>query len=290
MDSETHLQSPAAQRDPDRARRFQEVVDPHLNTLYRTARRFARNRGDAEDLVQETLFKAWRSFDTFRPGTNPRAWLSRILRNAHYDGYRGQRRMAEVAEGVHVEDVEDMYLYTRVQNAEEFRQAGDPAAAFFSALTSDQVEAALRALRPQYREVFVLADLEGFSYREISEIVGIPEGTVMSRLSRARHQLQKALWEYCLSTGQCRAPAPSSPPTPPSADCRAACRQIYAHLGNALDAAAVAAIDQHLQRCRPCCDRFEFQRRLTATIRDVRGTPELPDRLQAQLRTIVARF
>jgi RNA polymerase sigma-70 factor (ECF subfamily) len=264
------------------------MVDAHINTLYRLALHFTRAREDAEDLVQDTLMKAWRSFDTFRPGTNIRTWLSTILRHAYFDRYRRGKREPETTD---IEAIDEFYLYGHVHAAEEFRrEAGDPQAAFFSALTSGQVAAALETLRPQYREVFVLADLEGFSYREISEIVGSPVGTVMSRLSRARHQLQRALWDYCVRTGQCRAPAVASDQPPLSPDCREACRQIYGYLDKTLDEAALSAVDQHLGHCRKCCDRLEFQRRLTAMIRDVLGTAVVPDRFQAQLHVVVARF
>jgi RNA polymerase sigma-70 factor (ECF subfamily) len=259
------------------------MADAHIHGLYRIALHLTHHRADAEDLVQDTLFRAWRSFDTFRPGTNARAWLATILRHAHFDRHRrDHHREMEVAD---VEDVDEWYLYRRVHDTDEFRETGDPAAAFFAALTSDQVTAALQALGPQFREVFVLADLERFSYPEISEILGIPEGTVMSRLSRARHRLQRALWDYCVRTGQCRAPAAAPLTVPPlEADCREACRQIYGYLDKTLDAAALAAIDQHLQRCHRCCTRFEFHRRLAATIREAQGTTEVPHRFQATLR------
>jgi len=288
MGGERHGPSAVVDGDAGAAQRFRDLVEAHTQSLYRLACHLTHRRAEAEDLVQETFFRAWRSFHTFQPGSNARAWLTTILRNAHFERYR--REKGRGVQTVDVEDVDEWYLYTRVHDADEFRQAGDPAAAFFSALTSDQVASALKALPPQFREVFALADLEGFSYREISEIVGIPEGTVMSRLHRARHQLQKALWDYCVRTGQCRAPA-SVPERPPvSWDCHEACRQIYQYLDRTFDAAALAAIDRHLQTCHRCCTRFEFQRRLAATIREIRGTAEVPNRVRAQLRAVVRRF
>ncbi len=283
-----HPSTLVGEDDPARAQRFQEMATAQMDALYRLALHFARNRTDAEDLVQDTFFRAWRGFHTFQPGTNPRAWLTTILRHAYFDRHRRRKREPEISD---IEDINEFTLYEHVSAAPEFqREAGDPAAAFFSALTGDQVASALEALGPHYREVFVLADLEGFSYREISEIVGIPEGTVMSRLHRARRLLQKALWDYCLSTGQCRAPAaaPASPVLSP--DCSEACRRIYGYLGRALDPAALAQVDDHLRSCRQCCDRVEFQRRLSATIREAQGSTEVPERFRAQVRAIVERF
>jgi RNA polymerase sigma-70 factor (ECF subfamily) len=281
-----HPSTLVGEGDPARAR-FQEMVTAEMDTLYRLALHFTRNRTDAEDLVQDTFVRAWRSFHTFQPGTNPRAWLATILRHAYFDRYRRGKQEPAL---VDVEDIDEFNLYGHVSAAPEFRrEAGDPATAFFAALPSDQVASTLHALRPHYREVFVLADLAGFSYREISEIVGIPEGTVMSRLHRARQGLQKALWDYCLSTGQCRAPAAVPAPSA-SPDCSEACRQIYGCLDRALDPAALAQVDDHLRSCRQCCDRLEFQRRLTVTIENALGTAEVPDRLRAQVRSVVTRF
>jgi len=288
MNSEGHGPSAVVEDDSGRAQRFQEMADAQIHTLYRIALHLTHNRADAEDLVQDTLFRAWRSFDTFRPGTNARAWLATILRNAHFDRHRRDHHQEmEVAD---VEDVDEWYLYKRVHDADEFRETDDPAATFFSGLTGDQIVTALKALGPQFREVFVLADLERFSYGEIGEILGIPEGTVMSRLYRARHRLQRALWDYCVRTGKCRAPVAAPPTSPLEAECREACRQIYGYLDHTLDAAALAAIDQHLQRCHRCCTRFEFQKRLAATIREAQGTAEVPHRFQTGLRAIVTRF
>jgi len=275
--------------DPIGTQRFQDLVEAHTHSLYRLACHLTHRRAEAEDLVQETFFRAWRSFHTFQPGTNAGAWLTTILRNVYLERCRREKRRRQ-CESADIEDVDEWYLYTRVHDADEFRQAGDPAVAFFSALTSDQVASALQALRPQSREVFALADLEGFSYREISEIVGIPEGTVMSRLYRARHQLQRALWDYCVRTGQCRAPASARERATMSWTCHEACRQIYQYLDSALDAAALATIDRHLQVCHRCCTRFQFQQRLAATVREIQGTAKVPDRFRAQLRAVVGRF
>ncbi|MDQ7844458.1 MAG: sigma-70 family RNA polymerase sigma factor [Armatimonadota bacterium] len=176
----------------DRAR-FEAMVSEHLDGLFGASLRLTRNRTRAEDLLQETFLRAWRSFHTFRPGTNVRAWLYRILMNAYIDGYRKGEREPEV---VDQEDVDEFYLYSKVHESEDFRRAGNPEELLLSSLMDADVKGALDSLPEAFRNVVILADIEGFSYREIAEILGIPIGTVMSRLHRGRRQLQVKLWEY----------------------------------------------------------------------------------------------
>jgi RNA polymerase sigma-70 factor, ECF subfamily len=167
MTGTSHPSTLVGEGDPARAR-FHEMVTAETDTLYRLALHFTRNRADAEDLVQDTFFRAWRSFHTLQPGTNPRAWLATILRHAYFDRYRRRQREPETAD---VKEIDEFYLYGHMSAALEFqREAGDPATAFFAALPSDQVASTVHALQPHYREAFILADLAGFSYREISEI------------------------------------------------------------------------------------------------------------------------
>ena len=172
---------------------FEQLVEEHLNGLFGTALRLTRNRATAQDLLQETFLRAWRSFHTFRPGTNARAWLYRILMNAYIDQYRKASREPEI---VDQDDVDEFYLYSKVQESDEFRRAGNPEEAFLQTLMDADVKAALEGLPETFRAVVILADIEGFSYKEIAEILGIPIGTVMSRLHRGRRQLQVTLWEY----------------------------------------------------------------------------------------------
>lgn len=173
--------------------RFTALISEHLDGLFRTALRLTRNRANAEDLLQETFLRAWRSFHTFQPGTNARAWLYRILMNAHIDAYRRTTREPEV---VDQDDVDEFYLYSKVQESDEFKRAGNPEEALLSQLMDADVVGALEALPDTFRAVVVLADIEGFSYKEIAEILDIPIGTVMSRLHRGRRQLQVKLWDY----------------------------------------------------------------------------------------------
>jgi RNA polymerase sigma-70 factor (ECF subfamily) len=173
--------------------RFSALIGEHLDGLFRTALRLTRNRSNAEDLLQETFLRAWRSFHTFQAGTNARAWLYRILMNAHIDAYRRTTREPEV---VDADDVDEFYLYSKVQESDAFRRAGNPEDILLSQLMDADVVGALEELPETFRAVVVLADIEGFSYKEIAEILDIPIGTVMSRLHRGRRQLQVKLWDY----------------------------------------------------------------------------------------------
>jgi len=179
------------------AREFAALAEQHLDGLYGMALRLTRQRDAAEDLVQETFLKAWRSFHTFEAGTNARAWLYRILMNAYIDTYRKAAREPEMVEH---EDVEEQYLYTRVRDSEELRRQGDPAETALQRIMDADVEAALAGLPEPFRAPVILADLEEFSYKEIAKILGIPIGTVMSRLFRGRRLLQRALWAYAVQS------------------------------------------------------------------------------------------
>jgi len=166
--------------------------------LYSAALRMTRNRADAEDLVQETYLKAYRSYASFTEGTNLRAWLYRILTNTYINSYRAAQRRPEVAD---VEDVEDLYLYKRLAGSggsDPGRSAEDEALERF---TDEDVKAALEALPETFRMAVLLADVEGFSYKEISEITEVPIGTVMSRIHRGRRALQKALLNVAEARG-----------------------------------------------------------------------------------------
>jgi RNA polymerase sigma-70 factor (ECF subfamily) len=177
--------------------------------LYSAALRMTRNRSDAEDLVQETYLRAYRSFHTFDTGTNLRAWLFRILTNTFINTYRAkQRRPVESDLG----DVEDLYLYKRISNIETSRSAEDT---LFDLFTDDEVKQALEDLPENFRLPVLLADVEDFSYKEIAEILDIPMGTVMSRLHRGRKAMQKALVDFATERGMLsRSPTAGVEPAP----------------------------------------------------------------------------
>jgi RNA polymerase sigma-70 factor (ECF subfamily) len=175
---------------------FERDAMQYAPQLYSAALRMTRNPADAEDLVQETLLKAYRAYDSFTAGTNLKAWLYRILTNTYINKYRKQmRRPTEVELG----DIEDLYLYRKIGgSAEMARSAEDQVLEQF---VDADVKAALESLPENFRLPVLLADVEGFSYKEIAEIMGVPIGTVMSRLHRGRKALQRALWKFARERG-----------------------------------------------------------------------------------------
>ncbi|HVX23074.1 MAG TPA: sigma-70 family RNA polymerase sigma factor [Acidimicrobiales bacterium] len=182
----------------DRAH-FTDLTMEYMPALYSAALRMTRNPSDAEDLVQETYLKAYRAFGSFTEGTNLKAWLYRILTNTYINSYRAAKRRPEISD---VEDVEDLYLYHRLSaadgNGARGRSAEDEA---LDSFTDDEVKAAIESLPDAFRIAVLLADVEGFSYKEIAEITDVPIGTVMSRIHRGRRALQKALHEFAAARG-----------------------------------------------------------------------------------------
>ena len=260
------------------------MVEEYSAALYRAAFHMTGRADDAQDLVQETFIRAWRFFHTFNEGGNPRGWLFKILMNVHVDYRRRQRREPQTADLLEPEAVDDLYLYKRVVESDDLRTQGNPDEAFFDTLLGGEVQAALRAVPEQYRTVFLLS-LEGFTYHEIAEMLGIPIGTVMSRLHRARTLLEKSLWEYCVQTGHCRPGAAAATIPSPCAD---ACHNLYGFLDRELDQPALAAVEGHLAFCRQCCNRLEFQQRLEITIRQELGRRHTPRRFKERLARLVS--
>jgi len=178
--------------------RFAELAMEHMPALYSAALRLTRNRADAEDLVQETFLKAYRAFGSFEEGTNLRAWLYKILTNTFINSYRAAKRRPEKAD---VEDVEDLYLYHRLGELRAGATGRSAEDEVLDAITDDEVKAAIESLPEAFRIAVLLADVEGFSYKEIAEITGVPIGTVMSRIHRGRRALQKALLNLAVARG-----------------------------------------------------------------------------------------
>jgi RNA polymerase sigma-70 factor, ECF subfamily len=162
---------------------FNEMAAQHLDALYRTALRLTGRPQDAEDLVQETYLRAWRSLHTYRPGTNPKAWLFRILHNAHIDRFRASSRAVPTVDELEGQDP----AFVVHETPETLVMAG---------LMDAEVRQALAEIPEVFRACLILADLEGFSYQEIAEILGIPRGTVMSRLFRGRRTMRRLLAQY----------------------------------------------------------------------------------------------
>ena len=170
----------------------------HAPQLFSTAMRMTRNRSDAEDLVQETFIKAWRSFATYQQGTNLRAWLFRIMTNTYINKYNAQQRKPTETE---LDDVEELFLYKRLGSVDQSQLSQSAEDQMLSLFTDDEVKKALEELPDQFRIPVLMSDVEGFSYKEIAEILEIPLGTVMSRLHRGRKSMQKMLYEYAKERG-----------------------------------------------------------------------------------------
>ena len=181
-----------AEADP-----FETEALAFLDALYRTGLRMTRSEADAEDLVQETYIKAFRHRDQFTPGTNLKAWLFRILTNTFINQYRRKAARPETTE---LDDVDESILYRHMRDRSPGSASPDPEAELIDNTLSSEVKEALEALPEKFRTT-VLLDVEGFSYKEIAQMLDIPIGTVMSRLHRGRKFLQKRLYDVARDRG-----------------------------------------------------------------------------------------
>jgi len=176
---------------------FETEALRHLDALYRTALRMTRSEADAEDLVQETYIRALRFRDQFTLGTNMKAWLFRILTNTFINTYRRKAAQPEVTD---LEGVDEFSLYRRMIDDRSASSSPDPEAELLKGVVDTEVTDALEELPEKFRTT-VLLDVEGFSYKEIAEMLSIPIGTVMSRLHRGRKFLQKRLYDLARERG-----------------------------------------------------------------------------------------
>jgi RNA polymerase sigma-70 factor (ECF subfamily) len=177
--------------------RFQDEALPMLDSLYAGALRMTRNPSDAEDLVQETMLRAYRAFDRFEPGTNLKAWLFRIMTNAYINTYRKrQREPLKVSQ----DEVEDFDLYQELKDHDP-QFTSTPESIVLDSLVDSDITDAIDDLPEPFRLAVVLSDIEGFTYAEMAEIMDVPMGTVMSRLHRGRKALQKRLWDVARDRG-----------------------------------------------------------------------------------------
>lgn len=183
---------------------FEKGVLAQLDSLYRTALRMTNNAQEAEDLVQETMLKAFRFAHTYQPGTNLRAWLFRILNTSAINRYR---KLATHPAPVTLPEGEEFYLYNQIRDlsGQDLSQGAEEEV--LGQYLDEDVYKALNDLPPNFRMAVILADIEGMPYKEIAETLQIPIGTVMSRISRARRQLQKSLWQYAKERGYVRTEA-----------------------------------------------------------------------------------
>ena len=170
---------------------FEREALVHLDALYRVALRLTGNAADADDLVQETMLKAYRAWHQYQPGTNAKGWLLTILRHAFINEYRRRTRHPET---VDLDAIEPFAVLDE-------RQDDDPQGQFFDRIVDDEVLRAIDALPEQFREAVVLSDVEGMSYEEVARILDVPVGTVKSRLFRGRRLLQAKLYEYAVGMG-----------------------------------------------------------------------------------------
>jgi RNA polymerase sigma-70 factor, ECF subfamily len=185
-------------QEPELHAQFEQDVLPQLRRLYPAALRMTRNASDAEDLVQETSAKAYAAFHQFKPGTNLRAWLNRILANTFINGYRKRRR--EPIQALDA-DLDTEWLAAADPLSQQARSAEAEA---MDHLADSEIVRALLDLPETFRTTVYLADVEGYPYKEIAEMMGTPVGTVMSRLHRARGRLRESLANH----------APQTRPTP----------------------------------------------------------------------------
>ncbi len=173
----------------------------HLDTLYRGALRLTRDPDRAQDLVQDTYVRALRYQHSYQPGTNMKAWLFAIMRNLFWDRFRGGR-----PEDLSLDDdTGDFALYDRLKD-----ETAVPEAQVLDRLAADEVVKAVETLNPLHREVVLLVDVEGMAYKDAAEVMGVPIGTVMSRLHRARQQLQRHLYDYAVESGIVQTPQRSA--------------------------------------------------------------------------------
>ena len=186
----------ATETPQERSARFERDALPYLDQLYGAALRMARNAADAEDVVQEAYAKAFASFHQFKPGTNLKAWLYRILSNTYINSYRKKQRQPQEGFG---EDIEDWQLAAAEKHTSTGLRSAEMDA--LDRMPDSVVTDAMGQLAPDFRMAVYLADVEGFSYKEIAEIMGTPIGTVMSRLNRGRTQLRKLLADHAASLG-----------------------------------------------------------------------------------------
>jgi RNA polymerase sigma-70 factor, ECF subfamily len=184
--------------DADERKAFHEEAVPHIDALYGTALRLTKSESDAEDLIQETMLKAFRYFDKYENGTNCKAWLFKIMHNTFINRYRKKQKRRE-----YLVDEDYRPLQERAEAPEHtpFHETFETEEQLYFKMFGDEVKKALTEVPVDFRMVVLLADLQDFAYKEIAEIMDCPIGTVMSRLYRGRRMLQAQLRDYAQAEG-----------------------------------------------------------------------------------------
>ena len=274
---------------------FEDHSLPYLAALTATARGMTRSSSDAEDLVQDTYIKAYRAKQALMPGSNAKAWLLKIMTNLYIDRYRKAKRRPEVVE---VADIDELAVYRQLANEE-----ATPEAQVLASLSDSAVMNALDDLPDGYREVIVLADLEGLSYREIAEQLEVPIGTVMSRLHRGRRALELSLGAFAFEHGLTENPPPLGSAMAVHdrrdrhgnalpGECVALIEEVQGYLDGELDRDETAAFHEHIGNCMPCFKMASFKRDVRELVGErlsrARGSDQLADRIRGAVAALDA--